>query len=122
MKCNPIFSNKYGKLVVNNGICVKNVRKEFASLVLTPEDDINRNALSFTRSLGDFYMKTYGVTEIPHVNCIDLRDIQSSRPMLPGDIAGVLVIATDGLWDCYSFKELFFGLMIERIIIYSKKQ
>lgn len=109
--CTKIFNNSFGRITKNKGNFIKNARSEYACLVLTPDEDINKTALSFTRSLGDFYMKTYGVTCLPSVNCYDLRELKGMKQLYPGDIAGLLVLGSDGLWDCYKFEDLFCHLL-----------
>ena len=44
----------------NAGVYYKNVRAEFATLVCTPAHAEYQDGLAFTRSLGDFYLHTYG--------------------------------------------------------------
>ena len=42
----------------------KNVRAEFASLVCTPAHAPFQDGLAFTRSLGDFYLHTFGANRV----------------------------------------------------------
>lgn len=74
-KCPRIFSldqQTQQLAITNNGRYYKNVRKEWASLVATPPAAKFHDALAFTRSLGDFHLHTYGVSQYPEVQCVDL--------------------------------------------------
>lgn len=113
-----IFNNNFDHITLNKGNFIKNARSEYACLVLTPDTDPNKTALSFTRSLGDFYMKTYGVSYLPDVKCYDLRELKGMNQLYPGDIAGLLILGSDGLWDCYKFEDLFCHLLENRIYYY----
>ena len=53
-----------------------------------------------TRSLGDFYLQHYGVSWEPTVSCIDLFDVASQLSQV------TLVIASDGLWDLWQYKDV----------------
>jgi len=61
--------------VTNRGSYYKNVRREWASLVAAPASAKFQDALAFTRSIGDFHLHIYGVSELPEVHCVDLKPI-----------------------------------------------
>lgn len=77
VQCPSIFSYNDGNelIVTNKGKYYKNVRCEWASLVATPPTAEFVDALAFTRSLGDFHLHAYGVSECPEVHRIDLHPL-----------------------------------------------
>lgn len=92
--------------VTNNGRYYKNVRKEWASLVATPRTAKFHDALAFTRSLGDFHLHTYGVSQYPEVQCVDLG-VLLNRAKLAGSVpVFCLVLATDGVWDNWTYEDV----------------
>jgi len=82
--------------VTNNGKYYKNVRKEWASLVATPPSAKFHDALAFTRSLGDFHLHTYGVSQYPEVQCIDLG-IMMRRQGSTGALPLACVVLATGM-------------------------
>jgi len=72
--CQPVFELSADGIprVTNKGKYYKNVRKEWASLVSTPHNARFQDALAFTRSLGDFHLSTFGVSNLPEVQKIEL--------------------------------------------------
>jgi serine/threonine protein phosphatase PrpC len=57
-----------------------------------------RERLAFTRAIGDFNMKRYGVSAEPTV----ATDI----PPPPSGVIRVVVVASDGLWDACHYREV----------------
>ena len=55
--------------------------------------------LGVTRSLGDFYHQHYGVTWEPEVVVHDLATYLGDAPL------GMMCIASDGIWDHWTFDE-----------------
>jgi len=115
-KCFPVFEvvdNTGAAVVTNRGKYYKNVRKEWASLVSTPNTADFPDALAFTRSLGDFHLQTYGVTYLPEVYHIDLKKVLdnldlSMKSVPSGKCAPCLsiVLATDGIWDNWTYEDV----------------
>ena len=101
---NIIDSQTDDVAVSNIGEYYKNVRQEWASLVCTPPGAEFQDALAFTRSLGDFHLQSYGVSHVPEVACVDLRDVRRRRS---DDAARtvVLLVASDGVWDNWVLKD-----------------
>ena len=58
-------------------------------------------SLAVTRTLGDFYHQRYGVTHVPEVVVVDLEEAQ---PAEPSDGGCVLLLASDGVWDHWTFE------------------
>ena len=79
---------------------VKNVRKEPATVVSSPEGSPFESSLSMTRSLGDFYLQKYGVSFIPTIKYVNLSDIFEKSPIFS------LLIASDGVWDNWSYETI----------------
>lgn len=124
--CPPVFRlDEHGEpRVLDHGCYYKNVRKEWASLVATPNTAQFQDALAFTRSLGDLHLHTYGVTHEPQLQWFDLDSIWSdlkagntsmqtlgnnSADNLAPEIAEALfciVLATDGVWDNWAYEEV----------------
>ncbi|GLE05476.1 hypothetical protein PINS_up014499 [Pythium insidiosum] len=108
-----------GGLLFNaKGDYMKNVRDEWASVVVTPADAPIPDSLAFTRSLGDFHMHAYGVTCDPTVtelsldNVFDLPQPESQEDgsddaceRAPLEL--FIIIASDGVWDNWKYKDLF---------------
>ena len=126
-QCSPVFDvDPEGRpTVTNHGKYYKNVRKEWASLVCTPNTALYSDALAFTRSLGDLHLHAYGVSHMPEVQYINLNEIlsvlEASGPYVPpptSDPAAAvisnvnippmicIVLATDGVWDNWKYEDV----------------
>ena len=82
------------------GCGLKTERGDRASVVMTPERGrFSQMMLGVTRSVGDFYHQTYGVTWHPEVVVKDLYDECGSAS------AACLIVASDGVWDHWEFSE-----------------
>jgi len=112
------------------GTYYKNLRKEWASLVITPPSALFTDALAFTRSLGDFQLQTYGVSHIPDVTWVDLlarpvaissgvplsssagstdpvcsnSPLHSSLVETPSRYLSAIALASDGIWDNWLYE------------------
>ena len=66
------------QLAIGHGTPPKNSRGDLPAILLTPPQDPNfprmelPQSLAMTRSIGDFYMQTYGVTWRPEVTSVNL--------------------------------------------------
>ena len=94
--------------VTNRGHYYKNVRREWASMVVIPESDpFSQHALAFTRSLGDFHLQTYGVSSKPNICSVDLKKIFTrANTIHTSPVALCLILASDGIWDNWTFDEM----------------
>lgn len=81
----------------------KNIRKEAATLVLRQNEEY---MLAMTRSLGDFQLKPE-ITAEPDINEYSLTDIFGNS------LTGAFVLATDGLWDNWTFEDVSKFIMDE---------
>ena len=70
------------------------------AVVATETREYEECQLGVTRSLGDFYLQHFGVTWEPSVSCIDLLDMRAQLEQV------TLVIASDGLWDLWQYKDV----------------
>jgi serine/threonine protein phosphatase PrpC len=95
----------------------KNVRKEYGIIARTPLSEPNKIGLSMTRALGDFKLNCYGISHLPEIRCIKLRDIMESQKELSSLITKTetepknlyplcIVLATDGVWDNWKFEDV----------------
>lgn len=91
----------------NNNIYCKNVRKEYATYLSLPEDELPTKCnLAVCRSVGDFPMVPYGCSSIPTIRVIDCQTIlqryeeTDEKPML------CLLVSSDGLWDNWNYQDV----------------
>ena len=126
-QCSAVFDvDADGKpTITNNGKYYKNVRKEWASLVCTPNAAMYSDALAFTRSLGDLHLHAYGVSHMPEIQYVNLNEILSvleatgpyvCPPNTDPSVAGInteniphmisVVLATDGVWDNWKYEDV----------------
>jgi len=79
---------------------LKTERGDLAAVIMTPESGrFSQMMLGVTRSIGDFYHQTYGVTWKPEVVVKDLR----AECIANGSDGAVLIVASDGIWDHWGF-------------------
>lgn len=112
-QCPPIFSvDASGVASINTtgGVYCKNVRGELASLVNVHASARFPDALAFTRSIGDLHLHVYGVTHMPEIHCVDLREI-FSRKMDSTPLC--LVVASDGVWDNWTYEDMSKFMMMD---------
>jgi len=111
--------------ITGKGNYIKNIRRQFAGIVSRlkdsspkdsppevsppedsppkdspPKDSPFDSTLSMTRSLGDYYLKTYGVSSKPTIKYINLSEIFEESPIIS------IVVATDGVWDNYTYENI----------------
>jgi len=86
--------------ITRKGNYVKNVRHEFGSVVSAPKNAPFDSTLSMTRSLGDYYLKKYGVSSKPTIKYINLSEIFKESPIIS------IVVATDGVWDNHTYENI----------------
>lgn len=70
--------------------------------------------LGVTRSLGDFYHQQYGVTWEPEIVVHDLAEMLGAAPF------GMMCIASDGVWDHWTFEEAMDQLRSVSIVFLKK--
>jgi serine/threonine protein phosphatase PrpC len=86
------------------GCGLKTERGDRAAVVMTPESGrFSQMMLGVTRSVGDFYHQTFGVTWLPEVVIHDLGEVCSSAGVSADDCC--LIIASDGVWDHWEFDD-----------------
>lgn len=80
-----------------NGLHPTNVRYEPAVYAVTPKS-VSRDTtcIAMTRALGDFYAHQFGLTFEPSVTII----------YPPMDCSYHVVVASDGIWDCWRYEDL----------------
>ena len=114
----PIFKKGPGGYELNtgsrriaevHGVPPKNARGELPMILLTPDEDkeygdMEAQSLAMTRSIGDFYMHTFGVTWKPEVISVELEEVGEKLEHL------TLILASDGIWDLYEYEDVFQGI------------
>lgn len=65
-------------------------------------------SLAMTRSLGDFYHQAFGVIHVPEVRVLDLSDEEHAGSRC------VLLLASDGIWDHWTFEGAMASLVDRR--------
>jgi serine/threonine protein phosphatase PrpC len=92
--CKPIFnlSETFEPILDPSGVYYKNVCRDWGTIVVPTTDDVH---LAFTRSLGDFFFNSLGVSAKPEIQSIDLNELAERLE----DQLVCVVAATDGLWD-----------------------
>lgn len=96
----PIFvKNPWG-----NGLHPTNLRYEPAVYAVTPRQ-VTRDStcIAMTRALGDFYAHQFGLTDEPSITHIRLSN----------DLEYAIVVASDGVWDCWKYEEVS-RLMVDK--------
>lgn len=104
----PIFKqDEEGEPIASKeGFYYKNVRREWATVVSTPSTAVVQDALSFTRSLGDFHLHSYGVSSEPDIVELDLQVLLQHQTSTKKSQSIALVLASDGLWDNWKYQDL----------------
>ena len=102
--CPPIFnvSEEGVPTIIEEGFhyYYKNVRKDRATYVATPFESRYSDALASTRSIGDFNINTFGVSEKPEIQSIELHSlIVDENPLC-------IVLASDGVWDNWKYEDV----------------
>lgn len=94
--CEPIFRfAEDGAPIVREDVPFynKNVRKDRATYVSTPFEARYQDALASTRSIGDFNLNQFGLSEKPEIQTIDLNTVFGESNTL------CFVMGSDGVWD-----------------------
>ena len=92
------------------GVPAKNARGDLPTILLTPDDDkdyvgMEPQSLAMTRSIGDFYMHTFGVSWQPEVISVDLAEQCAELDHL------TLIMCSDGIWDLWEYDEVFQAIL-----------
>jgi serine/threonine protein phosphatase PrpC len=98
-ECEPIFQfAEDGSPVVRDDVTFyhKNVRKDRATYISTPFDADYQDALASTRSVGDFNLNQYGLSEKPEIQSIDLNKVFAENAECN---TLCFVMGSDGVWD-----------------------
>ena len=78
----------------------KNTKGDLPTILLTPEEGgFDPQSLAMTRSIGDLYMQSFGVSWEPEVIAVDLQEECTELSHL------TLIMASDGLWDVLGSQE-----------------
>lgn len=100
--CPPVFQiSEDGTPTValpENHYYYKNVRKEHATYVCAPYSANYPDALASTRSIGDFNLNTFGVSEKPEIQSVNMNSVFEQMTGDENPIACV-VLCSDGFWD-----------------------
>ena len=94
--CEPIFRfAEDGAPIVREDVSFycKNVRKDKATYVSTPFEARYQDALASTRSMGDFNLNQFGLSEKPEIQSVDLNAVFGESNTL------CFVMGSDGVWD-----------------------
>ncbi len=116
-KAPPIFQKKRGpdgydldiksrRTAEVYGTPAKNARGDLPAIIITPDDDdkfgqLEPQSLAMTRSIGDFYMQSFGVVWRPEVISVDLEEVGAKLEHL------TLILASDGVWDLWEYDMVF---------------
>jgi serine/threonine protein phosphatase PrpC len=100
-ECEPIFKfAEDGTPIVREDapFYFKNVRKDRATYISTPFDACFADALASTRSIGDFNLNQYGMSEKPEIQSLDLAKAfgESTTPLC-------FIMCSDGVWDNWKY-------------------
>jgi len=106
---------RFTKSPWDNGLHPTNVRYEPAVYAVTSAA-VNRDTacIAMTRSVGDYYAHQFGMTNKPSI----------SVRKLPEATDFALIVATDGIWDCWVYDDLVqqtkqqfqSGLSLEQVV------
>ena len=124
----PVYvSNPWG-----HGLHPTNVRYEPAVYAVTPKSVVkDSTCIAMTRALGDFYAHQFGLSWIPSISSKRIthkRTTTSTSSASSGSTADstdavvesngfVIVLASDGIWDCWKYEEFhsyLVGLLFDR--------
>jgi len=102
------------------GVMVKNARNDRFTLLLIPGEEVEidaaaskarkaslqEQAITMTRSLGDFYAHHHGVTCEPELRSISLSTVTAA--------SAAVLLASDGVWDIWEYEEVATELLSRR--------
>ena len=108
----------------------KNCRGDLPTILLTPKKDVTYPklepiTLAMTRSIGDFYLHTFGVTWKPEVRTVELSDLimKKSGGGKGGKLTNLtLILASDGIWDLYENSEVFEAIVSKPTVLSNGKR
>ena len=108
----------------------KNCRGDLPTILLTPKKDVTYPklepiTLAMTRSIGDFYLHTFGVTWKPEVRTMELSDLimKKSGGGKGGKLTNLtLILASDGIWDLYENSEVFDAIVSKPTVLSNGKR
>jgi len=95
------------RLAEVHGTPAKNARGDLPAILLTPDQDappystMEPQSLAMTRSIGDFYMHSFGITWRPEVISVDLAEQCAELEHL------TLILCSDGVWDLWEYEDVF---------------
>lgn len=100
--CPPVFQiSEDGTptvVVPENQYYYKNVRKDRATYVCATYGTNYPDALASTRSIGDFNLNTFGVSEKPEIHSVNMNTVFEQMVGDENPIACV-ALCSDGIWD-----------------------
>jgi serine/threonine protein phosphatase PrpC len=86
----------YVKNPWGNGLHPINVRYEPAIYAVTPREILrDSTCIAMSRALGDLYAHPFGLTHVPSITTYEL----------PANRKCVVAVASDGVWDCWTFND-----------------
>jgi serine/threonine protein phosphatase PrpC len=89
-------NEKYVKNPWGNGLHPINVRYDPAIYAVTPREVLrDSTCIAMSRALGDLYAHPFGLTHVPSITTYELS---ANRKC-------VVAVASDGVWDCWSFND-----------------
>lgn len=116
----PAFDEQAARDADAHECNVKNARGDLFTIITVPEEEVTlpplpattagadartavvrEQAITVTRSLGDFYAHHHGVSCEPELRSLELVALKAR-----GLLAPRLVLASDGLWDLWTFAEV----------------
>ncbi len=111
--CSPIFNIREDGTLIKNTIGIKyhkNVRQEPASYITTPNDSTYPDSLAFTRSIGDLYLGTFGLSHKPEISSVNFDTLFDA---IGTDLSKTIciILATDGVWDNWTYHDVGLFLM-----------
>ena len=102
----PELDIKSKRLAEGHGTPAKNKKGDLPTILLTPEEGgFDPQSLAMTRSIGDLYMQSFGVSWEPEAIAVDLQEECTELSHL------TLIMASDGLWDLFETEEVFDGIV-----------
>lgn len=135
-----IFTEKEGVITkCEDGYYYKNVCHEYASLFGSPE---SIRSLAMTRSIGDFYGISAGLSHRPEVRRFDLKKVFETKRILrestlkveekssaveekPEDKYVAVVMGSDGIWDNWTDEDtnqfIFYPTCIDAVVTKGKE-
>lgn len=98
---NPCACSFHSQLTVSL-VCASLFRGACSILLSSPADARFHDGLAFTRSLGDFYLHTFGVSSQVDVQMVDLSGLNSPD----ASSCAAICLCSDGLWDNWKYHDV----------------